>query len=128
LTRSGVDMKCRPRPIICSCTKYSQLLDSGRFQLGARLSSILGRVRLVLMRRWSMLSFRYCFELMLTMASRCHRAAGLSHSGRDGVGALGAALTEMQTRAITVVPPLLKACALGPALPVINGNSCLAPA
>jgi hypothetical protein len=31
-------------------------------------------------------------------------------------------LTEMQTRAITIVPPLMKACALGPLVAVINGK------
>ena len=31
-------------------------------------------------------------------------------------------LSEMQTRAITIVPPLMKACALGPLLGQINGK------
>lgn len=31
-------------------------------------------------------------------------------------------LTEMQTRAITVVPPLMEACALGPLLAEVNGK------
>ena len=31
-------------------------------------------------------------------------------------------LSEMQSRAVTIVPPLMKACALGPLLGQINGK------